>query len=241
MDYPRFYRDWISSGLVNFSVKEGETDIFISAEKDLKDEAGRFIRSLRKEIEDYIRKNPGFKTSLKPLPPDNKAPGIIKSMLNAGRFAGVGPMASVAGAISQFAGNGLLEFTREVILENGGDIFLKRTKETKIGIFAGESPVTGKLSIRIKPESTPLGVCTSSGTVGHSLSFGIADSVTVLAKDAAVSDAAATAACNLVKSPADMEKALNFAKSIEGVTGCMVIYKEKIGSIGDIELIRGNL
>jgi len=239
MSQPRFYRRWVASGLVNFTVREGQTDIFISAEKDLKKKAEELIRRYRKDISDYIKLNPEFQITLKPMPPDENAPLIVKKMLKASRLANVGPMAAVAGAISEFAGKGLLEYTSQVILENGGDIFIKTDKERKIGIYAGKSVLSGKVAIRIKPERTPIGISTSSGTVGHSLSFGKANAVTVVSPDGALADACATASCNRVKTRADIKGALDYAKSIEGIEGCVVIYEDKIGSIGEVELIRG--
>ncbi|UCD55673.1 MAG: UPF0280 family protein [Candidatus Omnitrophota bacterium] len=236
MKQTRFYRNWVASDLINFTVVDNETDISISAERNLENETKKLVRRYRKDIVDYIKRNPGFETSLKPLPGDDNAPGIIKAMLKAGLLAGVGPMAAVAGAISEFVGKGLLRFTSQVILENGGDIFIKTTQERKIGIYAGTSSLSKKIAIKIKP-GVMCGVCTSSGTIGHSLSFGKADAVILVAQDTIIADAVATATCNRVKNEADIEAALNFAKNIEGVIGAMVIYREKIGSIGDIELI----
>ena len=126
-------------------------------------------------------------------------------------------MAAVAGAISEFAGKGLLEYTSQVILENGGDIFIKTDKERKIGIYAGDSVLSGKVALRIIPEATPAGISTSSGTVGHSLSFGRADAVTVVSSDAALADACATAACNKVKTEADIKAALDFVSKTTNV------------------------
>ena len=235
----RFYRGWVTSDLANFTAKDKETDISISADKNLKNEAETFIRKYRSEIINYIKKKPEFEKSLTPLPFDDSAPEIVKSMLTAGDKTGVGPMAAVAGAISEFVGRGLLKFTKEVILENGGDIFIKTDKVRRIGIYAGTSSLSGKIAIMIKPELTPLGLCTSSGTVGHSLSFGKADAVCVLAGEAPLADATATATCNRVKTERDIGGALNFAKNIEGILGCMVIYRGRMGSIGNIEISRG--
>ncbi len=238
MKQTRFYRDWVASDLLSFTVHDRETDILISAEKNLKGEAEKLIHRYRNNIIDYIKRNPKFETSLKPLPPDDNAAEIIKAMLKAGALAGVGPMATVAGAIREFVGKDLLRFTNQVILENGGDIFIKTDKERKIGIYAGTSSLSKKIAIKIKP-GLPCGICTSSGTVGHSLSFGKADAVILVARDAIIADAAATATCNRVKTGGDIKAALNFAKNIEGVIGAMVIYRERIGSIGDIEITRG--
>ena len=233
----RFYRTWVNSGLVNFTVCEDETDIFISAEKELKNQAKKLIRRYRSDIIGYIKIRPEFETSLEPLLPDDGAPEIVKSMLKAARLTGVGPMAAIAGAVSEFAGKGLLKFTKQIILENGGDIFIKTDTERKIGIYAGGSPLTGKIAIKIKPRHTPLGICTSSGSVGHSLSFGKADAVSVIAEDVSLGDACATAAANRIKDQKTIEEALNFAKNIEGIMGVVVIYGNRIGSIGDVELI----
>lgn len=232
----RFYRSWVTSDLVTFTVRDNETDISIAAEKNLAEETKKFIQLYRSDIANYIKKNPKFETSLNPLSPDNSAPPITKAMLKAASITGIGPMAAVAGAISEFVGRDLLKFTNQIILENGGDIFIKTDKERKIGIYAGRSPLSGKLAIKIKP-GAPCGICTSSGTVGHSLSFGKADAVTLIATDAIIADAAATATCNRVKRARDIEGALNFAKNIEGVTGIMIIYEDRVGSIGDIEIV----
>ncbi|MFH1593497.1 MAG: UPF0280 family protein [Candidatus Omnitrophota bacterium] len=232
----RFYREWVDSGLVSFTARVAESDIYISAEEDLKSEAERLIRKYRYDIEEHIRRDPEFKTSLKPLPPDDEAPSIVKSMLNAGKLTGVGPMAAVAGAISEYVGKGLLDSTRQIILENGGDIFIKTDIERKATVYAGQSPLSGKISIKIDPGYTPLGICTSSGTVGHSLSFGKADAVCVISQDTALADACATATCNMVRGEGDIEEALDFAKKIEGIIGAVVIYGKKLGVRGDVEI-----
>ena len=234
---PRFYREWADPGLVSFTLKDGETDILVSATKNLEEKTLSSTRRYRQDIKNYIKKNPEFRTSLKPLPYDENAPDIIKSMIAASGKCGVGPMAGVAGAINDFVGRELLEFTEELILENGGDIFIQTLKERSVSLYAGSSPLSGKVSIKIKPQKNPVAICTSSGTVGHSLSFGKADACSIVAENGALSDACATAACNMVKDESTINEALNFAKSIEGITGAVVIYREKLGTIGNIELI----
>ena len=234
----RFYRSRVNSGLFKFTVTDGESDIFISCEGNLEKQAVRIVRKLRNIVANYIRKYPEFEKSLVPLKFDKSAPQMIRSMLKSSIAAGVGPMASVAGAIAEYLGRELLNFTEQIIEENGGDIFLKSHEERIISIYAGDSILSGKLALKIKSKDTPLAVCTSSGTVGHSLSFGRADAVTILAKDGALSDACATATCNMIKYGRDIGPALEFAKNIEGVLGAVVIYRNKIGSIGSVELVR---
>jgi ApbE superfamily uncharacterized protein (UPF0280 family) len=157
-------------------------------------------------------------------------------MAQAARLANVGPMAAVAGAVAEMVGERLLQWSSEVIVENGGDIFLMIRGMRKIGIYAGESAFTGKLAIEVEPGQTPLGVCTSSGKVGPSLSLGMADAAVVLAPSAALADAAATAIGNRVRSAEDIEAALDFGQSIKGVTGIIIITGDRMGARGDVRL-----
>ncbi|GAI25330.1 unnamed protein product, partial [marine sediment metagenome] len=175
---PRTYRHWIKGGdLVPFNVVVKETDLYIRASTNLKRKALKLVVKYRDILERYIRRYPTFLTSMQPLPVDKNAPHIVKAMSEAASRAGVGPMASVAGAIAEFVGTELLAFSPEIIVENGGDIYLKSLGKRLVGIYAGESPLTGKIGLEITGTDTPLGICTSSGTVGHSLSYGKADAV----------------------------------------------------------------
>jgi len=148
----------------------------------------------------------------------------------------IGPMASVAGAIAEFVGNELLAFSPEVIVENGGDIYLKSSEKRIVGIYAGKSSLSGKIGLEINGEDTPLGICTSSGTVGHSLSYGKADAVIVLSKSVALADAAATAIGNLIKQPSDIPNGIEFAKGIEGLRGLLIIKDDDIGLWGEVKI-----
>ncbi|MBU4346777.1 MAG: UPF0280 family protein [Candidatus Omnitrophica bacterium] len=234
----RFYREWVKSkDLFLAHVVEKETDLQILTDRTInKDFVQGRIRSYRREIESYISKDRKFLTTLRPIQVGFNAPLIVKNMAQAAKRAGVGPMASVAGAIAQFLGRALVKKGyREIIIENGGDIYLKTRKPRKIAIYAGRSKLFKKLSLKIKPEDTPIGICTSSGSVGHSLSFGLADAVVILSKDASLADAVATASANQVRSRKDLEKSINFAKSIKGVLGAIIIIENNFISWGKIE------
>ncbi len=234
---PRNYRHWIEGrDLVAFNVTEKETDLYIRATSNLQRKAHRLVLKYRYQMESYIKRNPSFQTSLKPVAVPEHAPAIVRQMAQAGQQAGVGPMAAVAGAIAECVGRELLTFSPEIIVENGGDIFLKIKKSRVVGIFAGDSPLTGKIGLEIDARDTPLGICTSSGTVGHSLSYGKADAVIVVAADTALADAAATAIGNRVNKPDDTDIALEFAQGIGGLKGAVIISGEKAGVWGDIKL-----
>lgn len=207
-----------------------QSDLFVLAERDLADEVLKTLIEVRRPLEAYLLKNPLFLKSLVPLPDDPEAPEIVRKMLDAGRVAGVGPMASVAGAIAEAVGKSLLErgLTKEVAVENGGDIFLSLKKEARVSLFAGDSLFSGRVVLVIPPELQPCGVCTSSGKIGHSLSFGKADAITVIHKDTAVADALATAFGNILKEGEDFRKIKARAERIEGLLGVFAILKDKL-------------
>ena len=233
----RTYRNKISRGrLFNFQIQFLESDLWISASRDLSSTALDLVYHYRHIITGYIESHPNFLTSFIPLKFDPLAPPIIRDMLSASNFVGVGPMASVAGAIAQYVGDELALHSNEVIVENGGDIFIKSQENIRIAIFAGSSPLSENVFLKISSEKTPLGVCTSSGTVGHSVSLGLADAVCVISKSAILADAAATAIGNSVKSSNDIKKALESGLKIEGVLGLVIVVGDKLGVLGDVEL-----
>jgi ApbE superfamily uncharacterized protein (UPF0280 family) len=234
---PRTYRHWVGGkDLISFNLAVKETDLYIRASTDLRKEAYKMVVKYRHILERYIERHPDFLTSLEPISVGEDAPGIIRSMSESARKVGVGPMASVAGAIAEFVGNELLAFSPEIIIENGGDIYLKSLKKRLIGIYAGKSPLTGKVGLEISGEDTPLGICTSSGTVGHSLSYGEADAVIVLSWSAAVADAAATAIGNIIKQSGDIPNGIEFARRIEGVSGVIIIKDDNLGLWGKVKI-----
>ena len=234
----REYRGLIRpEGLVSFAVRHLETDLHVSADRDLHTVARARVRELRKELDGYIRGDAAFLESLEPLDARTCAPEIVRLMCEAGRAAGVGPMAAVAGAFAELVGRALLEHSREVIVENGGDVFVATARERVAAVHAGESPLSGKLGVRLTAEDTPLGVCTSSGTVGHSLSRGRADAATVLAPSCALADAAATALGNRVSKKEDTGAALEWVAGVEGVSGALVIIGDALGARGKVELV----
>ena len=239
MYQPRTYRQWVrGEGLVSFRVVLGETDLYIRASTDLSAIARDSVARHRNILESYIKEHPTFATSLVPLDAAADAPPIVRDMANAAAKTGVGPMASVAGAIAQFAGQDLLLHSPEVIIENGGDIYIKSLENRTIGIYAGNSPLSGNIGFTVKAEDTPLAICTSSGTVGHSLSYGKADAVTAVCKSASLADAAATAICCIVKTADDIQKGIDLAAGINGLSGVVIIIGEKLGVFGNIELCR---
>jgi uncharacterized protein len=235
----RFYRGLSQpQDLHCFEVKIKETDLFCCVSHDVREVIENRVIYYRHQLEEYIRKRPDFLHSLVPLEPDPLAPNIVKQMIAASGAVGVGPMACVAGAVAEFVGKDIEPVCDEYIIENGGDIQLRTNKERLALIYAKESPFSNKLGIRLKPRNEAYGVCTSSGTVGHSLSFGRADAVCILASSALFADGLATRVGNMVTKPDDIHEALETGKTYAEVMGILIILGDKLGVWGALDLVK---
>ncbi len=232
--YRRFHQ---KQNLISFDITVKETNLHIQASKDLKHEALRSVLKHRGYIEAFAALNPGFFHTLHPFPLPPGAPAIVRDMISSAQTAGVGPMAAVAGAVAQYTGCDLLMFSDEVVIENGGDIFIKSTTDITVTVFAGDSALSMKTGIRIRQRPHPFAMCTSSGTIGHSKSFGKADAVTIISPSGSLADAVATALCNRIQKPLDIETAIAEGKAISGVEGIVIIKGSHIGLWGDVELV----
>lgn len=224
-------------GLVSFDITVKETNLNIQADKDFSDLAVSYVLEIRNILEAFINQFPDFATRLVPYREAGPIPGVIDQMVESGRLANVGPMAAVAGTVAEFAGQRLLKHSNQVLVENGGDIFVKSDSDTVFCIYAGDSPFSMTTGIKIKQRERSYGLCTSSGTIGHSKSFGKADAVTVLSDSCSLADAVATSLGNRVTAPSDIEQAIDTGKHIPGVNGIVIILKDRIGAWGDLELV----
>ncbi len=220
-------------GLVLFRITYKETDLAVLAERDLTLETLELVRKNRNVLEEYIQRHPEFLTALKPLPLDPQAPSLARQMLAAAKRCGVGPMAAVAGALAEAVGREILAqgWSSQIAIENGGDVFLALKRPARVALYAGDSPLSGRLALKIPEHLMPCGVCTSSGKLGHSLSLGKAQAVCVVAKDTALADAAATALGNLVKGKRSLPKVLSLARQWP-LLGVVCIAEDDLGVYG---------
>jgi len=203
------------------------------------------IRRLRTHLEEYLNKNPTFRESLNPLPElPQPAPECARRMHEASLHTGVGPMAAVAGTFAQMAVAMAKEADgqkddAEYIVENGGDIYAELLRPLIIGLWVGRESVFQNLALRIEPEESPIAVCSSSSRMGHSLSMGSCDLVTVISENGSLADACATAVCNRIKSDETLQPAVEWGIKIKGVRGILALRKDKMAAAGQIpDLIR---
>ncbi|RZN38007.1 MAG: UPF0280 family protein [Methanophagales archaeon ANME-1-THS] len=228
-----------------------ETFVWITADEKRDIEiAKESIRQQRKELERFVRWHPYFLVTLETYHLDeaeigrenqrSEPPEIVRRMIDAASKFGIGPMASVAGTIAEFAVEAMRDAGASyAMVDNGGDIALLTDREVLVGIHAGASPFSDKIALRIKPSSSLRGICTSSGTVGHSISFGIADAATVISRSASLSDAAATALGNAVTDAQSIPNAFSSINHVDGIEGALVIYKDVLATWGRIpEIVR---
>lgn len=239
-DHTRSYRDNVTpaSSEKSFQAVVEQTDLFIVAEDDLSEKALEAIHEIRAVLNGHIVLNPQFATSLIPIPIPENTHTVISAMAHAASRCNVGPMAAVAGAVAQYVAEQLVTISPNVIVENGGDIFMHSTRSRKVALLS--EPESGaKIGLAIEADDFPVAICSSSGTIGHSLSLGSGDLVTVRAKDACLADAAATALANLLKSPSDVPKVIEKARTLaeHGLDGVFIQYDSKIGAWGNLELI----
>lgn len=233
----RFYRELSkSSGLKKFEVMVEETDLLVFAERNLKREIEEEVLRQRQIIKDYISHHPEFYTSFTPVPCESEEE-IIKLMCESAFMTDTGPMASVAGAIAEVVGKKMLSLTSQILIENGGDIFVKMNRRFTVGIYAGSSPLSFNIGIVFPGSENTFGIATSSGTVGHSFSYGKADAVTVVTKSAALADGAATYLGNLITGESiEKDRIETELKKFPFIEGLLIIKGKEIFVWGDIEL-----
>jgi uncharacterized protein len=228
--------------LYYFQVCWKETDLAIGVDKEsyafsLLSLCENEVRSLRGDLETYISMQPEFRSSFEPLALLPGAPSVAVIMAQAAYQAGVGPMAAVAGAFAQAVGQKLRTRVRDVIVENGGDIYLDSSIDRLVSVFAGHSQFSYKIGIKVRAAESPLGICTSSGTVGPSISLGKADAVVIKGTNAALADAVATGAANRIQTEKDLMRAVDYVQSIKGITGILAIKDDRMAAWGNIEIV----
>lgn len=241
---PRLYREAMgNSRWVSFRSVFRETDLWVAIDgSHYRKEAERFtmdrILYYRRILEEYIDLHPEFRDSLTPVVAPGGVHPLIESMSEGARAAGTGPMSAVAGAVAEYVCRDLLnEFSAdEVIIENGGDIFMKLVAPATVAVYAGSSPLSEKIALKPGSADTPLSLCCSSGTVGHSLSFGMADACMIACHDGALADAYATAFCNSVKNADMVHEITENALKIPEILSVVIIANDKVGLGGSIEI-----
>ena len=222
-----------------FCVKFLESDLWIGVDRgsyraSMEADTYAMLVDLRRQMDAYLLMDPQYKTALTPYDAGLEAPNILKEMSRVSHKTGIGPMSAVAGAVAKK----VAEFlgTQEVIVENGGDIYAQAASDMDISVFAGQSPLSEKIGLHIPAAEFPLGICTSSGTVGPSLSLGRADAVMIVCKDVLLADSYATAMANRIKTVNDLQSVIDRISALPEILGAIAVKDDRMAITGRFEL-----
>lgn len=222
-----------------FCVKFLESDLWIGVDRgsyraSMEADTYAMLVDLRRQMDAYLLMDPQYKTALTPYDAGLEAPNILKEMSRVSHKTGIGPMSAVAGAVAKK----VAEFlgTQEVIVENGGDIYAQAASDMDISVFAGQSPLSEKIGLHIPAAEFPLGICTSSGTVGPSLSLGRADAVMIVCKDVLLADSYATAMANRIKTVNDLQSVIDRISALPEILGAIAVKDDRMAISGRFEL-----
>lgn len=222
-----------------FCVKFLESDLWIGVDSgsyraSMEADTYAMLVELRRSMDAYLLMDPAYKAALTPYDAGLEAPNSLKEMSRVSHKTGIGPMSAVAGAVAKH----VAEFlgTKEVIVENGGDIYAQACSDMDISVFAGQSPLSEKIGLHIPAADFPLGICTSSGTVGPSLSLGRADAVMIVCKDVMLADSYATAMANRIKTVNDLQPVIDRISDIPEILGAIAVKDDRMAITGQFEL-----
>ena len=222
-----------------FCVKFLESDLWIGVDSgsysaSMDADTYAMLVDLRRSMDAYLLMDPQYKAALTPYDAGLEAPDILKEMSHTSHKTGIGPMSAVAGAVAKKVAEFLN--TKEVIVENGGDIYAQAASDMDISVFAGQSPLSEKIGLHIPAADFPLGICTSSGTVGPSLSLGRADAVMIVCKDVLLADSYATAMANRIKTVTDLQPVIDRISNIPDILGAIAVKDDRMAITGRFEL-----
>lgn len=245
MEYKeRSYRSRFSNdGRRWLCVKFLESDLWIGVDSgsyraSMEEDVYAMLVELRRSMDAYLLMDPQYKAALTPYDAGLEAPGILKEMSRISHKTGIGPMSAVAGAVALRVAVFLKEKfgVEEVIVENGGDIYASVAEDMDISVFAGQSPLSEKVGLHIPAAAFPCGICTSSGTVGPSLSLGRADAMMIVCQDVLLADSYATAMANRIKTVNDLQPVIEQIQNIPEILGALAVKDDKLAVCGLYEL-----
>ena len=226
-----------------FCVKFLESDLWIGVDNgsysaSMEADAYAMLVDLRRSMDAYLLMDPRYRAALTPYDAGVEAPVILKEMSKVSHKTGIGPMSAVAGAVALRVADYIKSVfgVKEVVVENGGDIYAHFHSDMDIAVFAGQSPLSEKVGLHIPATAFPLGICTSSGTVGPSLSLGQADAVMIVCRDVLLADSFATAMANRIRSALDLQPLMDRIADIPEILGAIAIKDDRMAVCGTFEL-----
>jgi ApbE superfamily uncharacterized protein (UPF0280 family) len=215
--------------LRTFDIQVQDMVLHVTAGTDLNEESRAAALSFWEQLHAYTLRNPEIRTSKRPIEVDEQAPEIVREMVGAAARAGVGPMFSFQGAVTDHVGRFLARDMDEVTVSCGGDYFILARKRQKLTIHT--KPDGGGIAVVVQPSKRGVGIATSLGR-GAALLDGLA----VLAESCMLADAAAAGVQAILPKPDGFRLALVYLRKVPGVVGGVVVRGDRIGVAGGVEI-----
>jgi ApbE superfamily uncharacterized protein (UPF0280 family) len=212
-----------------FDIQVQDMVLHVTAAADLGEETRAAALSFWEQLHAYALRNPAVTTSKRPVEVEPDAPAIVREMAAAAARAGVGPMYSFRGALTDHVGRFLARDLDEVTVSCGGELFILVRKRQKLTIRTGDGP--GGVAIVVPPERRGLGVATASGAQAAP-----ADGLAVLAESSMLAAAAAAGVRAILPKQDGFRLALAYLRKVPGVRGGVLVRDERIGLAGGVEV-----
>lgn len=218
----------------HFDVPVQDLVLRVTAPEDLYEEARAAGMQFLEQVQAYAIRNPAFRDSRGPVEVGDDAPAVALHMARLAALAGVGPMVTLRGAVTEFVGRALVRSSPEVVVSSGSSHFVATRKRARMVVHPGGRRAGEGLALILRPESGPQGVHTTSGRLV--LPGGGADGLVVVARSCVLADAAAAGATRVLGQGGSLRSALGYLQRVPGVVGALVVREGRIGVAGSLEL-----
>ncbi|MFB3738168.1 MAG: hypothetical protein ACE14W_04295 [Candidatus Velamenicoccus archaeovorus] len=215
--------------LRSFDIQVQDLVLHISAGGDVNEESRAAALSFWEQLQAYALRNPAVRTSKRPIRVPEDAPPVVRELVRAAGTAGVGPMFSFRGALTDHVGRFLARSTSELTVSCGGDYFIVARKRRKLTVH--RTPDGRTIAVVVRPSREGVGVSTAFGS-GRAPVDGLA----VLASSCMLADAAAAGVQALLSKPDGFHVALDYLKKVPGVDGGLLLQGDRIGVAGGVEI-----
>jgi uncharacterized protein len=220
-----------------FEIQVQDMTLHIQAATDFNEESRAAALSFWEQLHAYTIRNPAFSSAKRPIDVPADAPDIVREMVSSARRAGVGPMFSFQGAVTDHVGRFLARDGQEVTVNCGVDYFIRSRKRQKLTVVRRPGST---VAVVVPSSKHGVGVSMSSGAGrapgsadGHGSSL---DGLAVLAESCMLADAAAAGVHAILAKDDGFGTALGYLKKVDGVFGGLVISGERIGLMGSLEI-----
>jgi len=218
-----------------FDIHVQDLTLQITAAPDLVEESRAAALTFWEQLQAWSLQHPEFRTSKRPLAVPQDAPELVREMVRASGTAGVGPIFSFRGAVTDHVGRFLARQAREITVECGGDLFILRRKRTKLTVHRRGNG--GPISLVVEPRAGGVGVSTTLGRGRRGTEADGPDGLAVMASSCMLANAAAAGVQALLPKPDGMRAALHYLESVPDVQGGVVVQGERIGVAGRVEIV----